>query len=157
MQGCAKKRWWLQWGQSTVHSGYWVYKYDKNAKLNYLIWCPPVGTLINEYDGKYNGEFFCFDQTKIVCVLNFSIHLIFNRPGVAGVGLQTPPLLGYWLITDSTNLQNIITPKPRELENWNFERMFTPNHMSHVRCHVSRVIFFWTKCWGFVFNGAYPI
>ena len=34
------------------------------------------------------------------------------------------------------NLQNIITPKAWELESWNFERMFNPHHVSHVRCQV---------------------
>ena len=36
--------------------------------------------------------------------------------------------------------QNIITLKPFKLESWNFERMFSPHHMSCVTCHVSRVI-----------------
>ena len=37
------------------------------------------------------------------------------------------------------DIQNIINPKLLELENWNFERMFIPHHMSCVMCHVSRV------------------
>ena len=37
------------------------------------------------------------------------------------------------------NLQVIINPKPIELESWNFERMFTLHHVSHVTCHVSHV------------------
>ena len=44
------------------------------------------------------------------------------------------------------NFQIIITPKPVKLEIWNFERMFTPHHvscvtfnMSHDMCHLSCV------------------
>ena len=63
-----------------------------------------------------------------------------NRPGVAGAVLQTP----LWLIDSFShhfppNLQDIINPKTLELGSWNFERMFTPHHVSHVRCHVSCV------------------
>ena len=48
------------------------------------------------------------------------------------------------------NLHNIITPKPWELESWNIERMFTPHHMSYVRCQsvtlqVSGVTIFFLK------------
>ena len=38
------------------------------------------------------------------------------------------------------NLQNIIHHKSQELGIWNFERMFTPSHMSHVICHMSCVM-----------------
>ena len=37
------------------------------------------------------------------------------------------------------NLLIIITTKPLELGSWNFERMFTPHHVSYVRCHMSGV------------------
>ena len=36
-------------------------------------------------------------------------------------------------------LQNTFTPKPYQLENWNFERKFTSLHMSQVNCHMARV------------------
>ena len=38
------------------------------------------------------------------------------------------------------DIHNIINPRPLELDSWNFERMFTPYHVSCVTCHVSRVI-----------------
>ena len=66
---------------------------------------------------------------------------VMNRPGVAGAVLQTPPSLIKWL-SDGTfppNLQYIITPKQWQLDSWKFERMFTPHHVSHVRCQVSYV------------------
>ena len=40
------------------------------------------------------------------------------------------------------NLQNIITPKPWELECWNLERMFTPHQVSCLRCRVSDFLIF---------------
>ena len=67
-----------------------------------------------------------------------------------------------WMLTAlkpfPPNLQDTINPKPLELESWNFERMFTPNHVSHVRCQVTGVrcqvssvrffsSFFRTKLW----------
>ena len=36
-------------------------------------------------------------------------------------------------------IQSKITPKPLELESWNFERIVTPQHMSHVTSHMSCV------------------
>ena len=36
-------------------------------------------------------------------------------------------------------MHNIINPKPLQLEHWQFERMFTPHHVSYVICFVSRV------------------
>ena len=65
---------------------------------------------------------------------------MFNRPVVAGVLLQTS-----WSPIKSvrdpfpTDLQNITTPKLLELESWHFEIMFTPHHVSPVRCHLSGV------------------
>ena len=37
------------------------------------------------------------------------------------------------------NLQHIINPKPLELGSWNFERISTSDHVSHVTCHKSHV------------------
>ena len=37
------------------------------------------------------------------------------------------------------DLQTIITPKPQELESWNFEKMITTHQVSGVRCQVSGV------------------
>ena len=47
----------------------------------------------------------------------------------------------YWEthVTFPPNLNNIITPKPWELESWNFERIFSPHHVSHVTCQESGV------------------
>ena len=99
---------------------------------------------------------------------------IFNRPGVAGAVLQSPPSLIHWPSHPfPPNLQDIINDKPLELGSWNFERMFTTHNMSHVTCHMSCVtchvshvmcnmshvtchvshyyyyynFFFWTKWW----------
>ena len=102
---------------------------------------------------------------------------IFNRPCVAGLFYNH---LCYWLIKCLSqhfpqNLQNIITPKPWELESWNFERMFTPPpgvtcqvsgvmcHMSGVTCQVSGVmckIFFlqsgWASRWRVCYQRGLP-
>ena len=65
------------------------------------------------------------------------------------------------------NLQDIIKYKPKELRNWNLERMFTPKtcqmsyftcYMSHVTCHKSCVMchmshFFLTEWWRFLVEG----
>ena len=91
----------------------------------------------------------------------YPIHSVINRPRVAGAVLQTPlsrtdsfSWFINWFSLLLKNLQNILTPKPWEFESWNFERIFTPYNMSHVRCHVSGVacpmsdmIFFW-QCGG---------
>ena len=90
----------------------------------------------------------CFQ--KIICsglALWWSDTPQFDRPGVAGAVLQTPPLLIDWVTQPfPPYIQNIITPKLLELESWNFERMFTLNHfqlsrvicrVSGVRCHLS--------------------
>ena len=37
------------------------------------------------------------------------------------------------------NIQDTVYLKPEELESWKFERMCTPNHVSHVMCHISCV------------------
>ena len=65
---------------------------------------------------------------------------LFNRPGVAGAFLQTPPSLTDW-VSDPfpSNLQNTITPKPLELGTWNFYTLFTTCHVSCVTCHLSHV------------------
>ena len=98
--------------------------------------------------------------------------LIINRPVLAGAVLQTASSLINLLIHPfPPNLQHIINPKPLELGSWNFERMFTPHHVScvichasHVRCHVSCVMFFFFSDrvvelvgGGSVINGAYPV
>ena len=65
---------------------------------------------------------------------------IFNRPGVAGAVLQTPSWLSDWLSHPfPPNLQDIINLKHLELGSLNFERMITPNHVSHVKLHMSGV------------------
>ena len=114
---------------------------------------------------------------------------IINRPGVAGAVLQT----ALWAVLQTAlsfikwlsepfppDIQNIIASKPLELESWNFDRIFTPYHVSCVMCHVSPLtchvspvtcIFFsfslfYTQNWkkvvelvsgGSVINGAYPV
>ena len=68
---------------------------------------------------------------------------LFTRPGVAGAVLQTPPSFNHSFNKRGhfpPNLHNIIPPKPWELESWNFERMLTPHHVSHVMYHVSCVM-----------------
>ena len=55
--------------------------------------------------------------------------IFFNWPGVAGAVLLGHPFV--------QNLQYTLNPKPKELRSWNLERMFTPHHVSHVRCHLS--------------------
>ena len=65
-----------------------------------------------------------------------------------GAVLQTASLLINWLTHPfPPNLSDIIDPKVLELGSWNYERMFTPHHVSHVTghgtgvtCQVSRVI-----------------
>ena len=37
-------------------------------------------------------------------------------------------------------LHNTVFPKPSELGSSNFERIFTPHHVSHVTCHVAHVM-----------------
>ena len=65
---------------------------------------------------------------------------IINRPGVAGAVVQTALSFIKWLSEPfPPDIQNIIASKPLELESWNFDRMFTPYHVSCVMCHVSRV------------------
>ena len=66
---------------------------------------------------------------------------LFNRPGVAGAVLQTPPSLIDSFIHSLSDplwkyLQKIITPKPFELGTWNFDTMFTIPYVSCVTCHV---------------------
>ena len=65
---------------------------------------------------------------------------IFYRPG----GCSTNTFVTYsWIhsVDDhiASDLQNIITSKPLELESWYFERMFTPHHVSLVTCNLSLV------------------
>ena len=67
---------------------------------------------------------------------------IFNRPGVAGAVLLTPPSI----IPFPPFLQNTINPKPLELVTWHFYTVFTPLsgimcHVSPVTCHMSRVTY----------------
>ena len=65
---------------------------------------------------------------------------------VSGVACQVSPL----------------TPKPHELESWNFERRFTfSQHMSRVMCRMSCVLChvscvacnLFTKCWSYLVEG----
>ena len=70
----------------------------------------------------------------------FFIFINFNRPRVAGAVLQSPPSLINSLSDPLVqNLQDTVNTKLLELGSWNFEKMFTPHHVSHVRCQVSSV------------------
>ena len=75
---------------------------------------------------------FCFAST---------VFFIFNRPCVDGAVLQTPPSL-FNSLTESpfsskpSKHHYTQTLRAREL---NFERMFTLNNVSLVKCHVSDV------------------
>ena len=67
-----------------------------------------------------------------------------NRPGVAGAVLQSPPWLTDWLINCLSDglwkyIQNLVNPKPEEVESWKLRRMFIPHNVSHVMCHLSCV------------------
>ena len=68
----------------------------------------------------------------------------FNRLCASGAVPQTILFIKW---SFPPNLKNIIAPKPWELESWHFEIIFTPHHVSHVRCPVSRVRL---KCWFFL-------
>ena len=103
-----------------------------------------------------------------VCYQRGLPHLV-NRPGVAGLFYkQLHHWLTEWLIDRvidpfPPDLQITFPPKLKELESWNFDRMFTPHQVSHVRCQVLHVLsFFFYKvaklvCGGSVINGAYPL
>ena len=69
----------------------------------------PLLLIRKNWSKALQGQMCAFKMTLIT-------HII-NRPGVAGVVLQTPPSL-IKSVTDafSPNLQNIITPKPLEIE-----------------------------------------
>ena len=45
------------------------------------------------------------------------------------------------VILSSHTFRHYINPKLLELGSWYFERMFTPQHVSHVKCHVSHVMY----------------
>ena len=78
--------------------------------------------------------------------------LLLFRPGEAGAVLQTQLSLTDWSSQSVSHplwkyLQNTVSSKPWELGSWNFERMFTPQHvsqvtcpMSHITCHMSHVM-----------------
>ena len=64
-------------------------------------------------------------------------------------------------LTFSSNLQNIIIPKPIGQETWNFERMFTPHmchvscvswHVSHVTCHLSHTNIYLLKLYIYILH-----
>ena len=62
------------------------------------------------------------------------------RLGVAKAFLQTLLLLIMGVSHPfPPDLQNIIHPKQLELGSWNFEKMFNPHQVSHIRCQVSGV------------------
>ena len=66
-----------------------------------------------------------------------------NRPGIARAVLQSPPWFIHslinWVIRLLKYLPNTLNPKPEELENWNFERMFISHYVWYVMCDVSFV------------------
>ena len=43
------------------------------------------------------------------------------------------------LISSSVSYPFVQNPKPEKLGSWNFERMFTPHHVSYLICHMSCV------------------
>ena len=81
-----------------------------------------------------------------VCYQRGLPHLV-NIPGVAGLFYkQLHHWLTEWLIDRvidpfPPDLQITFPPKLKELESWNFDRMFTPHQVSHVRCQVSHILF----------------
>ena len=103
----------------------------------------------------------------------WTVSKISSRPSVAGAVPQS----ALWFIHSLSqpfppNLQNIINNKPEELGSWNFERMFTPQNLSHVTCrksgvtchvtcvtgHMSHVtfFFFWQSGEAFRWRGPIP-
>ena len=84
------------------------------------------------------------EEEKLCKVLR-SVSLIFNRPGVAGAFLQSPPLLIHWLsdpfVQISSKHCQSQTRRARELKFWEFIHLSpcVTYHMSHVRCQVSGV------------------
>ena len=79
-----------------------------------------------------------------------SICSIFNRPGVAGGVLQTPPLLinslihwlsNWWFVEMSSKLYISQTVRGRKLKFWDNAHypLCFMCHVSRVTCHISRV------------------
>ena len=89
-----------------------------------------------------------YNSTPVAAMLALTQPLIINRPCEAGA-VQTALSLIHSLIQSvhepfPPDLQNILTPKPLELESWFFLENFNPTpcvtrHVSRVTCHVSRV------------------
>ena len=84
---------------------------------------------------------FCRKKTSLWYFLSV-VFSVFNRPGVAGAVLQSPP----WLINALSLVMvcgNIFkVPSIPNHKSWGaeiFERTFTPHHVSHVTCPMSRV------------------
>ena len=71
----------------------------------------------------------------------FAIWPWINRPGVATFVINSITNLLIQLVNYPLclNLPGTVYPKPEELASWNFERMYTPNHVSQVMCEVSGV------------------
>ena len=74
----------------------------------------------------FSEKYHYFWENKLFCFLVFKIKSYIR-----------PCFNVHW----SLFIQIILTPKPLELEGWNFEGKFTLHRMSHVMCYWSPVIF----------------
>ena len=121
------------------HQSWIVTKTEVSSKLKcyHTLYLSSKITNLNSRDWHWiPRSCFCIETTPKSWVT-----FIFHRQGVAGAVLPSPPSLIELLVKQPflSHLQNIIKPKPWELNSWNFERMYTPHNVSHVRCHVSGV------------------
>ena len=107
--------------------------------LLYSVWISELESVL----GSWAGDVLPISSTRMLLVSLWSWH---SRLYISPLGHQQKTLIPVSTslsLSIPPYLQNIITPKPWELERWNFERMFNPTkcHLSGVRCHVSGVTY----------------
>ena len=87
----------------------------------------------------------CVGRTQMCVHLQQPHKTVFNRPGVAGAVLQSPPLLINWFIHPLVQISSkhcqSQTGRARELTFWEnvHPKLCVMCHVSHVTCHLSPV------------------
>ena len=107
-----------------------------------LLSCGLNPTLIYWCHGLNSAMFFIRSRFSFYINLFYlfvTLPLYLTENGEAGAVPQTAlSLIDSVTAPFPPNLQQTVIPKPLELGCWNFERMFTFLHLSHVTCHMSR-------------------
>ena len=91
----------------------------------------------------------CLRWSLLQCInikwpLNSCLHFSTQAHRLCSRGCSTNIFVIHLFIQSLThpfpwNLQNIITPKQKEVGSWNLDWRYTPHHVKHFVCHVTDV------------------